>query len=347
MNLSEFDYPIKEQQIAQSPLPERDGSNLLVLHKKSNTIDHRRFRDISEYLRPGDVLVLNNTKVIPARLCGSKPSGGKAEITLLREVQKNSWKALVKGVHEGPVMLRHGITAHVSRTNGTIASVKFDFHSPVEGAEKADIKFFLNELGVMPLPLYIKRAAVRSDEARYQTVYAHREGAVAAPTAGLHFTEQLLTGIKDKGVQIATVTLHIGYGTFKPVTTSDISGHRMEREDYEIPEKTAGVINSAKSENRRVIAVGTTVARTLEASASVNSDRKYVTPGKGEAEIFIYPGHSFKIIDAFVTNFHLPKSTPFIMTSAFAGLTALKIAYPEALERGYRFYSYGDAMLIV
>lgn len=347
MNLSEFDYPIAEHRIAQSPLPERDSSNLLVLHKKSNAIDHRRFRDISEYLRPGDVLVVNNAKVIPARLCGSRPSGGKAEITLLREVQKNSWEALVKGVHEGPIVLRHGITAHVSRANGTIAGVKFDFHSPMEGAEKADIKCFLNELGVMPLPLYIKREAVRSDEARYQTVYACREGAVAAPTAGLHFTEQLLTGIKGKGVQVVTVTLHIGYGTFKPVKASDISGHRMESEDYEVPEKTAGTINSAKSEGRRVIAVGTTVARTLEASASISPDMKHVTSGKGEATIFIYPGHPFKVIDAFVTNFHLPKSTPFILTSAFAGLSALKIAYSEALERGYRFYSYGDAMLIV
>ena len=280
MNLEEFDYQISEHQIAQSPLQERDSSKLLILHKQSNSIEHRRFRNITEYLRNGDVLVLNNTKVIPARLVGNKPSGGKAEITLLKEVQKNSWEALVKGAHKGPVMLKHGITARVSRINGTLASVNFDFHSTVEGTEQADIKYFLNELGVMPLPLYIKREAVRSDTVQYQTVYASREGAVAAPTAGLHFTEQLLTSIKEKGVQLVTVTLHVGHGTFKPVTASNISSHRMESEACEVPEETAGAINAAKAEGRRVIAVGTTVTRTLEASASVDSDMKNVNPGK-------------------------------------------------------------------
>jgi S-adenosylmethionine:tRNA ribosyltransferase-isomerase len=395
MDLSEFDYKISENQIAQSPLPERDSSNLLVLHKKSNTIEHRRFRDITEYLCCGDVLVLNNTKVIPARLCGSKPSGGKAEITLLQEVQKNSWEALVKGVHKGPIMLKHGITAHVSRINGTTARVNFDFDSNLEGTEKADIKGFLNESGVMPLPLYIKRDAVRSDKVQYQTVYASREGAVAAPTAGLHFTEQLLTRIKENGVQVVTVTLHVGYGTFKPVTVSDIKNHQMDTEIYEIPEETADTINSAKSEGRRVIAVGTTVTRTLEASASdettvsknnpssppftkgrntwgtslkmgkdktspplekgdlggfddtVPQQTAKVKAGKGEASIFIYPGYTFKIIDAFVTNFHLPKSTPFMLVSAFTDINDIKTAYFEAQNKGYRFYSYGDAMLIV
>jgi S-adenosylmethionine:tRNA ribosyltransferase-isomerase len=343
MDLSEFDYQLSEGQIAQTPLPERDSSNLLILDKKSNTIEHRHFRDIPEYLSRGDVLVLNNTKVIPARLCGSKPSGGKAEITLLREVQKNSWEALVKGVHEGQILLKHGITAHVSRINGTTAGVNFDCPSD----EKADIKCFLNELGVMPLPLYIKRESAKSDAEQYQTVYASSEGAIAAPTAGLHFTEPLLTRIKEKGVQVVTVTLHVGYGTFKPVTASDISSHRMESEAYEIPEKTADAINSAKSEGRRVIAVGTTVARTLEASASVSSDMKKVKAGKGEASNFIYPGCTFKIIDAFVTNFHLPKSTPFMLVSAFTDINDIKGAYSEAQKKGYRFYSYGDAMLIV
>jgi len=347
MNLSEFDYQLLENQIAQSPLPERDSSNLLVLHKKSNTIHHRRFRDIFEYLRSGDVLVLNNTKVVPARLLGSKPSGGKAEITLLKEVGKNRWEALVKGVHEGTIVLKRGFTAQVSRINGSTARVQFDFQSDVEGAEQPDIKCFLNELGIMPLPLYIKRKSLRSDEVRYQTVYAKREGAVAAPTAGLHFTEQLLDRIKEKGVQLVTVTLHVGFGTFKPVTVSDISSHRMESESYEIPEETAEAINSAKSKGRRIIAVGTTVTRTLEASASERSDMKKVSPGKGEASIFIYPGYTFKIIDVLITNFHLPKSTPFILTSAFASINALKTSYLEAQKKGYRFYSYGDAMLII
>lgn len=347
MDLSEFDYQISENLIAQSPLTERDSSNLLVLHKESNTIEHRHFRDITEYLCCGDVLVLNNTKVIPARLCGSKPSGGKAEITLLKEIQKNNWEALVKGVHEGPIVLKHGITAHVSRINGTTASVKFDFHSTPGGTEKADIKCFLNESGVMPLPIYIKRETVRSDEVRYQTVYASREGAVAAPTAGLHFTEQLLSRIKENRIQVVTVTLHVGYGTFKPVTVSDIRHHHMDTEIYDIPEEAADAINSAKSEGRRVIAVGTTVTRTLEASASDSSDIKKVKAGKGEASIFIYPGYRFKIIDAFVTNFHQPKSTPFMLVSAFTDISDIKSAYSEAQRKGYRFYSYGDAMMIV
>ena len=347
MDLSEFDYQISENQIAQAPLPERDSSNLLVLNRKSNTIEHRRFSNITEYLCPGDVLVLNNTKVLPARLCGSKPSGGKAEITLLKEVQKNRWEALVKGVHEGAITLKRGITAHVSRINGSTASVKFDFDRYAEGTEHADIKCFLSELGVMPLPMYIKREAVRSDSIQYQTVYASREGAVAAPTAGLHFTEELLTRIKKKGVQVVAVTLHVGYGTFKPVTASDISTHRMEREAYEIPEESAEAINAAKLEGRRVIAVGTTVTRTLEASASINSKLQQVIPGNGEASLFIYPGYTFKIIDAFVTNFHLPKSTPFMLVSAFTDIHSIKIAYTKAQKKGYRFYSYGDAMLIV
>jgi S-adenosylmethionine:tRNA ribosyltransferase-isomerase len=395
MDLSEFDYQIAEHQIAQSPLPERDSSNLMVLNRKSNAIEHRRFSDITEYLCPGDVLVLNNTKVIPARLCGSKPSGGKAEITLLKEIQKNTWEALVKGVHQGTIVLKHGITARVARINGTAASVNFDFHANAEGTEQADIKSYLNELGVMPLPMYIKREAVRQDTVQYQTVYASREGAVAAPTAGLHFTEQLLSSIKEKGVQVVPVTLHVGYGTFKPVTASDIRSHQMEREAYDIPDETAEAINSAKLEGRRVIAVGTTVARTLEGSASegrtvaknnppsppftkglelsgtplqmgkvqgtapmekgeaagLNNNCQQriptVIPGKGEVSIFIYPGYTFKIIDAFVTNFHLPKSTPFMLVSAFTEIHTLKSAYSEAQKKGYRFYSYGDAMLIV
>jgi len=346
MDLSEFDYELSEHQIAQSPLQERDSSKLLVLHKHSNTIEHRHFRDITAYLRSGDVLVLNNTKVIPARLCGSKPSGGKAEITLLKETAPNRWEALVKGLHEGHVLLGQGITARVTRKQETIAEVNFEVHAGEQEMGKTDIKHFLHELGVMPLPLYIKRQAVRSDEVRYQTVYARKEGAVAAPTAGLHFTDRLLDMIQDAGVRVVTLTLHVGYGTFRPVTVSDITKHTMDHEPYEITRNAAEEINAAKSEGRRVIAVGTTVARTLEASALSNPGTGQVPPGKGEASIFIYPGYPFKIIDAFVTNFHLPKSTPFILTSAFAGITALKNAYSEAKTRGYRFYSYGDSMLI-
>jgi S-adenosylmethionine:tRNA ribosyltransferase-isomerase len=344
MKLSEFDYDIPEGQIAQYPLEERDSSRLLVLNRKTENIEHRLFSDIAEYLQSGDVLVLNDTKVMPARLHGAKPTGGKAEITLLKEIRGNTWEALVKGVHEGKVNLEHGITADVSRINRTVACVKFDFASSSQSTDITDIKSYLHKAGVIPLPVYIKRLTAKSDETQYQTVYASKKGAIAAPTAGLHFTNHLLTRIKDKGIQVATLTLHIGYGTFKPVAVSDVRAHEMERERYNIPETTAVAVNAANTEGRRVIAVGTTVTRTLESSAD-RSGR--IHPGHGEASLFIYPGYKFKIINALVTNFHLPKSTPMILASAFADRQLLKKTYKTAASEGYRFYSYGDAMFIV
>jgi S-adenosylmethionine:tRNA ribosyltransferase-isomerase len=336
MKLSEFDYHLPKSQIAQYPLKERDSSRLFVLYKKLNKFEHRVFRDIVEYLRPGDVLVLNDTKVIPARLYGVKPSGGRAEILLLKELRPNTWQALVKGLHEGTVKLKYGITALVSRSNG-IAEVKFT---------GGDIKESLNKIGVMPLPPYIRRKADQSDVQHYQTVYAKKEGAIAAPTAGLHFTDKLLNTIKEKGVEIKTLTLHISYGTFKPVLSTDIEKHQMDEEFYEIPEATTEAVNCAKLEGRRVIAVGTTVTRALEASA-VDGLGAMIKAGTGKASIFIYPGYRFKIIDGLITNFHLPKSTPMMLTSAFSGLSLLKKAYSEAQKRGYRFFSYGDAMIII
>ena len=346
MKLSDFDYEIPADRIAQHPLKERDTSRLFVLRRKTGKSEHANFRDIVDYLNPGDVLVLNDTRVIPVRLYGKKPSGGKAEITLIKELAKNSWEALVKGLNEGRIILGSGITADVTRLNGTSARVEFKLNSKTSEVIGSDIKDLLNEIGAMPLPVYIKRNAVRSDLKQYQTVYARNEGAVAAPTAGLHFTDSLLKAIRDKGVDIKTVTLHVGYGTFKPITVSDIKHHRMDEESFEIPDETAVAVNSAKSEGKRVIAVGTTVTRALESSAS-DSPSGEINAGKGSASMFIHPGYKFKIIDALLTNFHLPKSTPMMLVAAFSGLDALKKAYSEAEKAGYRFYSYGDAMLLI
>ncbi len=346
MNISDFNYPIPEGQIAQHPLKKRDTSRLFVLHKKTGEFEHRNFREITDYFRPGDLLVLNDTKVVPVRLPGHKPSGGKAEITLIKELSKNRWEALVKGLHEGKILLEHGISADVSRINGKSATVMFKINSESKLREDGDIKDLLNEIGVMPLPIYIKRDAVKSDLEQYQTIYCKNEGAIAAPTAGLHFTDSLLIKLRKQGVLINTVTLHVGYGTFKPVAVTDIKYHKMDTESYEIPEATAEAINSARSEGRRVIAVGTTVTRTLEASAN-STDTGMIKPGSGEASIFIYPGYKFKVIDILLTNFHLPKSTPMMLASAFTGLDTLKKAYAESEKKGYRFFSYGDAMLII
>ncbi len=392
MKLSDFDYQISQEQIAQFPMTERDSSKLLVTHKSSTRFEHRIFRDIVSYFNPGDVLVLNDTRVLPARLLGVKPSGGKAEIMLLKELSANTWEALVKGLREGKVILNRDIIAHVSRLNGANAKVTFEFatlpfihshqgrgdNNPLspcgrglgrgEFSEQTspDIKNFLGKIGVIPLPPYIKREAVLSDSEQYQTVYANKEGAIAAPTAGLHFTEQLLNIIKEKGVSVETITLHVGYGTFKPVMVNDTKEHKMDEESYTIPEAAAHAITRAKAEDRRVIAVGTTVTRALESSVGVGPcafpmqgqpqrvaptkngrNSGVITSGAGKASIFICPGYRFKIIDALVTNFHLPKSTPMMLTSAFAGLNTLKQGYSEAQKAGYRFFSYGDAMLIL
>ncbi len=340
MKLSEFNYTIHDDHIAQHPLKERDSSKLLVIHRSSGALEHRTFRDIIDYLQPGDVLVLNNTKVFPARLRGKKPTGGKAEITLLNEIGLNKWEGLVKGVHEGTIILEHGITADISRISGTMAKIEFRLKSG------SDIKEFLEEIGVMPLPGYIKRDSVSADSRQYQTVYAEKEGAIAAPTAGLHFTDTLMEKLSEKGIEIQTVTLHVGYGTFKSITADVVTDHQMDTELYEIPAAAARTINSAKADGRRVIAVGTTVTRTLESSAQITSSRS-VQSGPGEASMFIYPGYEFKIVDSLVTNFHLPKSTPMMLASAFSNLDLLKKAYHEAQKENYRFYSYGDAMILL
>ncbi len=336
MKLSEFDYDIPQDRIAQHPLPNRDASRLCVINRESDRFEHRLFKDIVEFLKPGDVLVLNNTMVIPARLYGTRSSGGKTEILLLKELQENVWEAIMKGAFKGKVTLKCGITAHVSPSNG-VAIVKF---------EGGKIRGSLDKIGVMALPPYIKREAVQADTERYQTVYADKEGAIAAPTAGLHFTGKIIRDIKKKGVDVRMLTLHVGYGTFKPVRSDDIKNHVMDAEFYEISEETAGAVNRAKAEGRRVIAVGTTVTRALEASASGCSGKR-IKSGQGNTSIFIHPGYEFRIIDALFTNFHQSQSTPMMLTSAFSGLSLLKKAYAGAQEAGYRFFSYGDAMLVI
>lgn len=345
MKLSDFDYHLPKERIAQYPLTERDGSRLLVFRRGQNKIEHRVFRDLTEYLRQGDVLILNDTKVIPARIYARKTTGGMVEILLIKELDANTWEAVVKGWRHGAVTLGHGISAQMSKNNGVV-HVEFN---------TGDIKKYLNEIGVMPLPPYIKRRAEQSDNACYQTVYAERDGAIAAPTAGLHFTEKLLKEIKAKGVEVCNLTLHVGYGTFKPVVSDDIENHRMDEESYEISAAAADVINRAQSEGRRVIAVGTTVTRTLEAAAYEGNGKwkmgnekiGRIKAGAGKASIFIYPGCKFRVVNALITNFHLPKSTPMMLTSAFAGLENIKRIYAECSDAGYRFFSYGDAMMIV
>lgn len=342
MKLSEFDYQIPEHQIAQYPLKQRDSSRLLVLHRGPETMEHRRFTDITSYLQKGDLIILNNTRVIPARLRGIKPSGGKAEITLLQECERNIWTVLARYIHEGKILMAHGISAHISRKNGTLATAVF--HVP--DGTNPDIRTHLEEIGLMPLPVYIKRDSADTDHTQYQTVYASRDGAVAAPTAGLHFTENLIQKIRQQGTEVHYITLHVGYGTFQPVENDDIRDHVMTKEYFDIPEATADAVNRARTEGRRVIAVGTTVTRALEGAADTEG-AALIRQGPGDTSIFIYPGYRFRIIDSLLTNFHLPKSTPMMLTSAFSGLRLLKKAYADAQAAGYRFYSYGDAMLIL
>jgi S-adenosylmethionine:tRNA ribosyltransferase-isomerase len=338
LRLADFDYDLPESLIAQEPAAQRDRSRLMVLKRDSNSIEHRIFSDIEQYLIPGDLLVLNDTKVFPCRLLAKKPGGGKAEIFLLAERGPNLWDALVKGgVAKGKMMsLASGIEAEVTedREDGVRT---ISFHGI------RDIRAVLPEIGKTPLPPYIKRDPTAADLERYQTVYAKQSGAVAAPTAGLHFTDELLNTLKTKGVEFATVTLHVGPGTFQPVRVESIAEHRMLPELYSISARAADRINRAKAERRRVIAVGTTSVRAVETASQENGE---VIAGEGSSTLFIYPGYRFKTIEGIITNFHLPKSTLLMLVSAFAGRERVLAAYREAVAKQYRFYSYGDAMMI-
>ena len=338
LRLSDFDYELPEELIAQAPAEERDRSRLLVLDRRSGAVRHRVFADLVEHLRPGDLLVMNDTKVFPCRVPARKSGGGKAEIFLLEEQGINVWHALVKGgVDVGKkVSIVQGIEAQVVGDAGEgVKLVRFD--------GVGDIRTCLPDLARTPLPPYIKREPDARDRERYQTVYARREGAVAAPTAGLHFTDGLLRRLRDHGVETAMVTLHVGPGTFQPVRTEAVTEHRMHPERFEVPADTAERVNRGKSEGRRIIAVGTTSVRALETAVRTDGT---VAAGAGTSELFITPGFRFRAVDGMITNFHLPKSTLLMLVAAFAGRERVLAAYRTAVDMGYRFYSYGDAMLI-
>jgi len=340
LRLSAFDFDLPESLIAQEPSAQRDRSRLMVLKRGSDAVEHRIFLDIVEYLAPGDLLVVNDTKVFPCRLLARKPGGGKAEIFLLSERGRNLWEALVKGgVGAGRrLSIAEGIEAEIIGAGADADSLwSVRFH----GID--DIRTLLPEIGKTPLPPYIKHDPSNEDRERYQTVYAAQEGAVAAPTAGLHFTGELLQRLKTKGIELATVTLHVGPGTFRPVRVEKITEHRMLPEQYLIGQDAAATINRAKSEGRRVIAVGTTSVRTIETASQADGT---VHAGAGSSELFIYPGYRFKVTDGIITNFHLPKSTLLMLVSAFAGREETLAAYRTAIAEKYRFYSYGDAMFV-
>jgi len=339
LKLSDFDFDLPESLIAQEPSPVRDRSRLLVLKREAGGIEHSIFSDIEHYLVPGDLLVLNDTKVFPCRLLAKKPGGGKAEIFLLSEIERNLWDALVKGgVGAGKRLnIAPGIEAEV--INGSDEDTRtVRFHGV------NDIRGVLPEIGKTPLPPYIKRSPFPRDRERYQTVYAAHEGAVAAPTAGLHFTGELLQRLESKGVDFVTVTLHVGPGTFQPVRAEMIADHRMLQERYSIPAGSAMSVNRAKASGRRIIAVGTTSVRTIETASSGDGT---VASGEGYSDLFIHPGYRFKVTDGIITNFHLPKSTLLMLVSAFAGRENILSAYHAGVAEKYRFYSYGDAMLIL
>ena len=337
-----FDYVLPPELIAQTPTAERDASRLMVLDRKTGRLTHTVFSELTSYLAPGDVLVINDTRVYPARLTGvKKETGGAVEALILKELGGSRCLALVKGrMSPGTRLLfAGGLEAAVVEDLGGGKKV-------LEFAEGVRLGEALDEVGAMPLPPYIggKERDAKDDRERYQTVYARSRGAVAAPTAGLHFTERLMARIMEMGVRVAPVTLHVGIGTFMPVRVDEVEHHRMEEEEYYVPEDTAEAVNTAKAEGRRVVAVGTTSARALE-SATGESGR--LAPGRSSTALFIYPGYRFRSVDALVTNFHLPKSTLLMLVCALAGRDATLAAYAEAVRRGYRFYSYGDAMFII
>ncbi len=341
MNVNEFDYNLPEELIAQTPLKERSSSRLLVLNKDSGNITHEHFYNIINYLHKGDVLVLNDTKVIPARLIGEKEdTKAVIEILLLKELSDNNWECLArpcKRLKEGTIVSFGGglLKALVTeKLEDGIIHVKLIYNGI--------LMEILDKLGTMPLPPYIHEKL--EDQSRYQTVYAKYEGSAAAPTAGLHFTKELLKEIENKGVIITYVTLHVGLGTFRPVEVENILEHKMHSEFYTMNKETADILNKAKGEKRRIIAVGTTSTRTLETIATNNNG--LFKECAGNTDIFIYPGYEFKAIDALITNFHLPKSTLVMLVSALAGKDNILNAYQEAIKEKYRFFSFGDAMFI-
>lgn len=348
MNIEQFDYHLPEELIAQTPLQDRAASRLMTLNKETGEIGHYAFRDLIQFLVPGDTLVLNNTKVIPARLIGQKRGGGaRVELLLLKQLDDDRWEALArpgKRLKQG-AMIDFG---EKDSTGKLLLTARVE-EELAEGGRV--IRFFyegiflevLDQLGQMPLPPYIKQSLDHKD--RYQTVYAKHPGSAAAPTAGLHFTDELLDELRRKGIRTAYLTLHVGLGTFRPVSVQRISDHKMHEEYYEIPHETAAIINTARAEGKRIIAVGTTSARTLETAAGLFGDQAWQATS-GWTNIFIYPGYAFRIVDGLITNFHLPKSTLLMLISALAGREQVMNAYEEAVKERYRFFSFGDSMFI-
>ena len=341
MKTSDFYYDLPKELIAQDPLEDRSSSRLLVLHRKSGRVEHRVFTDIVEYLKPGDCLVRNNTKVIPARLYGTRvDTGATIELLLLKRMENDVWETLVKPgkkARQGAVIsFGDGILT------GESIDVKEDGNRLIQFRYEGIFEEILDQLGQMPLPPYITHTL--KDKNRYQTVYAKYEGSAAAPTAGLHFTEELFQKLEEKGVLVANVTLHVGLGTFRPVKVDDVSKHHMHTEFYQVTKEEADKINKAKQAGGRIVCVGTTSCRTIESAADENGVLK---PGQGDTDIFIYPGYSFKMMDVLITNFHLPESTLLMLVSALAGKEQVMRVYEEAVQERYRFFSFGDAMIIL
>ncbi|ANS75477.1 S-adenosylmethionine:tRNA ribosyltransferase-isomerase [Paenibacillus yonginensis] len=341
MDVELYDFELPEHLIAQTPLLDRTASRLLTLNKETGHIEHHQFSHILEELKPGDTLVLNDTRVLPARLFGTKEdTGAKAEVLLLKNLSGDKWETLVKPgkkLKKGSVIVFGDELKAVVEEEGEMGGRVLNFQY------SGIFNEILDRLGQMPLPPYIKEKL--EDKERYQTVYARHEGSAAAPTAGLHFTQELLDQIKAKGVTIAFVTLHVGLGTFRPMSVDRVEDHVMHEEYYILPQETADILNETKARGGRVVAVGTTSARTLETVAGKCEDGKIVK-SSGWTGIFIYPGYQFRLVDCLITNFHLPKSTLVMLVSALAGRERILKAYQEAIEREYRFFSFGDAMLI-
>ena len=340
VKLTEFNYELPEELIAQTPIEKRDESRLMILDRKKQTIEHKIFREVIDYLEPGDCLVRNNTKVLPARLYGKKETGAKVEFLLLNQIEKDIWECIVRPGNKlhvwAKVIFGEGILeAEILETlPGGTRKVQFNY--------KGIFNEILDEIGLMPLPPYIHEQLQNKD--RYQTVYAKYQGSAAAPTAGLHFTEELLKKIEQKGIKIANVTLHVGIGTFRPVKEENIEKHDMHSEHYYIKKEDVEKINQTKENGGKIIAVGTTSCRVLETIADEKTGK--VKEAEGDTKIFIYPGYKFKCIDGLITNFHLPESTLLMLVSALAGREYILKAYNEAVKEKYKFFSFGDAMFI-
>lgn len=340
MNVKEFDFYLPEELIAQHPLEKRDTSRLMVLDKKTGEIEHKVFHDIIGYLNPGDTLVLNNTRVMPARLIGEKEgTGGKIEFLLLKRIEKDRWECLAKPGKSARAGRK--FTFGQGKLKAEVVEVKEDGNRIVEFHYDGIFEEVLDSLGEMPLPPYIHERL--EDRERYQTVYSKENGSAAAPTAGLHFTKRLLEQIKEKGVNVVYLTLHVGLGTFRPVKVENLEEHQMHSEFYMLSKESADIINETKKNGGRIISVGTTSTRTLE---TIGDENGFVKEQSGWTDIFIYPGYKFKVVDNLITNFHLPESTLIMLVSTLAGKEHVMNAYKTAVEEKYRFFSFGDAMFI-